>query len=105
MNRPIPTEVLADFRYGFQSERRLVEAIRYYLLTPEQEAIYREHQVNIEDTLNGRHDAAITPVFDRIRAEWNRTLGFRSFLEHAASDAAAVRDAIHRSFGQDVRFH
>lgn len=69
------------FEYGFDSEDRQIEAIKQYLLSDDDRALLREHDVSLSDILNGRFavalNAEIFPMFKR----WNEKLGYKRFME------------------------
>ncbi len=76
----IPDETMRGFMEGFAAEVYLVQAIKSWLLTPEQaEWLYRQ-QLDIADLLNGRvpgdanqYKAGV--IFD----DWNARLGAKKF--------------------------
>jgi hypothetical protein len=74
----IPTEIMEQFREGFDDEPYLVAAIKKYLRTPEQKAIMAARDITIEDLLNGRVEGDQS-IYDSIFKEWNATLGEKIF--------------------------
>jgi hypothetical protein len=68
----IPRKIIDSFIDGFDSESRLVDAIRRYLRTPEQKVWLDEHDISIE----GGNPAEVSQML----TDWNQKLGFRAFI-------------------------
>lgn len=76
----IPQEVLDQFKDAFDSEEYLVSAIKQYLRTEEQRKWLYDHDLSIEDCLNGRYPGDLEEeVAEVLYKPWNEILGFREF--------------------------
>ncbi len=76
----IPPHVLEDFKEGFDDERYLVDAIKRYLLTPEQKALLNSRDISIEYYLNGRIEGEDQDeIYISLANDWNNKLGFPCF--------------------------
>ena len=77
---PIPQEVLDQFRDAFDSEEYLVSAIKKYLRTEKQKQWLYNHDLSIEDCLNGRYPGNLEEEVDEVLYKpWNEILGFHEF--------------------------
>ena len=81
---PSMEQVQLFFQHGeFDSEQYSVAAIKRYLITPEQKAILNQHDVSIEDVLNGRVDEDDWKDYETFRqalfADWNEKTGAHCF--------------------------
>lgn len=65
-----------------QGEEYLVAAIKRWLLTPHQHTILVEHNLSIEDLLNGRWPCGHMSFYvNNFFKPWNETLGWKEFVE------------------------
>jgi hypothetical protein len=75
----IDPETLADFKNGFDDESYLVAAIKKHLRTSAQKIWLDDHDISIEDLLNGRVEGDLMNEVRDIFDDWNKKLGFHSF--------------------------
>lgn len=65
---------------GFHDkEEYLVRAIKRHLLTEYQKNVLINHDLSVEDVLNGRWPMDLEDVISIILEEWNQTLGWHEF--------------------------
>jgi hypothetical protein len=70
---------LADQLENGDDEHYQVARIKAHLLTVAQKQYLYEHNVSIEDMLNGRIEGDVSPYMDMFR-DWNTKLGRKVFL-------------------------
>jgi len=60
-------------------EHWIVDAIKAHLLTPQQRQWLFEHDLSVEDLLNGRYGGDLEEEIYKIYDDWNKKLGFKEF--------------------------
>lgn len=75
-------DIAEFFEHGeFHQEWRVVDAIKHYLLSPEQKKWLYKQDLSVEDILNGRYDYKFEKQIIKILKSWNKILGVKHFSE------------------------